>query len=29
MLRKHGNKKEFLNIERVYVKEAWKNEGVP
>jgi hypothetical protein len=29
MLRKRGKMKEFLNIERVYIKEAWKKEDVP
>jgi hypothetical protein len=29
MLRKRGKTKSFLNIDPVYVKEAWKNEALP
>ncbi|AEO99492.1 hypothetical protein Bcoa_0267 [Heyndrickxia coagulans 36D1] len=28
MLRKHGKKMVFLHLEVVYVKEAWKKEGL-
>ena len=29
MLRKRAKKSMFLNLEPVYVKKAWKNEGLP